>query len=169
MLVSIMSRFVLPDFRGTLIHNQPRRLLLKFNTTTLGRFDDRIEFIFRDETLSQQFVIARPILGTIANRAELEALGPIAPYVRPARRRFHDQEGHDDIPGPRYEFESDVIWVAKLAPFNVPQKIKDILSVGSTNQQIDSIRTMALPPVFDATSYSRHWDTLLYVEELKMM
>ncbi|KAF8320844.1 P-loop containing nucleoside triphosphate hydrolase protein [Clavulina sp. PMI_390] len=159
--------FIIPPFRGALKHNQTRTLNLKFSPKELGRFDDRLEFTFRDETLGERFVIARYVRAVVANQRELEALGPVAPFRRPPRRRFEDR-GYSDVDGIQYPFESDIIWKAKLAPHLVPASIQRVLSSGSPQEQIEAIRTTILPPTVNASSYSRNWSSLLHLEEVQM-
>ena len=149
------------------MHDRPRTLNLQFSPRELGRFEDRIEFVFRDAALSEQFSIARNVRAVVANAAELAALGPIAPFRRPPRRKFIDRDG-DDIPGVRFPFESEIQWVAKLGKYDVPFALQQAVAAGSPEEQLQAVKTRFLPAEVTTTTYSRHWGSLLHLEELQM-
>lgn len=161
------TRFILPQFRGPLVHNQPRTLALQFSSQNLGRFEDRLEITFRDDALSQQFVISRSVRAVVANQRELDALGPTTPFRRPPRRRFIDR-GVGDVEGVRYPFPSDIIWVAKLAQYAVPDSIQRALASGKPEDQLRMIQTSILPPQVTSQTYARQWSALLHMEEVQM-
>jgi helicase MOV-10 len=162
----LFSSFVVPAFRGSLVLNQKRSLDIKFSSSHLGRFEDRVEFVFRDESLSQSFIIARHLRAVVANQRELDALGPVAPYVRPPRRE-HRPRG-DDVEGVRYPFPSDIKFVAKLGKYDVPTVIREALASGNPEDQLNAIKSRILPRDITAETYSRHWSALLHLEEIQM-
>jgi len=158
--------FTVPAFRGQLLLNQSRTLVIKLLPLNLGRFEDKIELVFRDASLSQLFVIARHLRAVVANKSELDKLGPASPYLRPPRREHRPRD--DDIDGVRYSFPSDINWVVKLAKHNVPNAVRDALASGSPEDHIAAIKSRVLPRNFTAETYARHWTTLLHLEEIQM-
>lgn len=160
------SSFVVPVFRGSLILNQKRSLDIMFSPSHLGRFEDRVEFVFRDESLSQSFTIARHLRAVVANQRELDELGPVTPYVRPPRREHRPRD--DDVEGVKYPFASDIKWVAKLGKYEVPIVIREALASGGPEDQLNAIKSRILPRDIAVETYSRHWSALLHLEEIQM-
>ena len=156
----------MPTFRGALAPNQTQNLFITFLPNNLGRFEDKIELVFRDGSLSQRFVIVRGLRAVVANRRELDELGPASPYVRPPRREHRARD--DDIDGVRYSFPSDIKWAVKLPKYDVPATIRDALASGNPEDHIAAIKSRVLPRNITAETYSRHWSTLLHLEEIQM-
>ena len=131
-----------------------------------GRFCDRLQLSFRDEGLDQSFSISRELVAVVGNKEELDALAPIAPYIRP-KRRTREEPLHL-VDGIKYTFDSDIHWVVKLLPFDVPKHIHQALAIGSLGEQATRVQETLLPDLVNSQTYSRFWSTLLHVEEVQM-
>ncbi len=131
-----------------------------------GRFSDRLQLSFLDKGLDQSFSISRELVAVVGNKQELDALAPIAPFVRP-KRQIREEPVHV-VDGIKYTFDSDIQWVVKLPRFEVPKYIHQTLAVGSPDEQITQVRDTLLPSSVNSQTYSRFWSTLLHVEEVRM-
>lgn len=153
-----------------LIHpNQPRTCSITFDPKDQrGRFNDRMEFIFEDTSIHQRFAITRPIRAIVGVKEDLDALKPLAPYVRPKRRYYRPVAEQDVRDGIRPPALADIDWVVKLPQFPIPGEVFRAVMSGSRQDKVAKIRSSLLPDVLDTTTYARHWRTLLHIEEAQM-
>ena len=66
------------------------------------------------------------------------------------------------------ESNAAIKWKVPLPQAVIPPSITLALKYGSTKIQVENIKRSALPKTFDATSYGRHFKTLLWAEEYQM-
>ncbi|KAG8750496.1 hypothetical protein FRC11_010342 [Ceratobasidium sp. 423] len=140
-----------------------------------GRFEDRLEFVFRDQVGT--FVITRPVKATAGNE-DVATLAPTAPYQRPHRAREHDQanqkiidvDGEDAMfPGPQVNYLPG----RTLKVDAIPDSMRRLLQVGrgpaqpSLEDQTDSFRAQFLPETFDIDTFQRHWSNLVHAEHIQ--
>ncbi|KAF8320843.1 P-loop containing nucleoside triphosphate hydrolase protein [Clavulina sp. PMI_390] len=162
------SQFVAPTWRGRLNKGITKSLEVHFESNQLGRFEDRIEFVFRDNHRSTEFSIFRTLHAVVAlDPAELKALGPIAPYERPKRQTVVDAEPND-IEGVKPFFDSDIQWKTTLPIASVPKHIQQAVLKGTFDEQLRYARSHIIPPNLTIESYVRYWTSLLHLEELRM-
>lgn len=165
-----------------MVYGQETRLIINFTRAYRGRYEDRAEILFEDTQLGKEFVIVRALRVIVGSRADHAALQPIAPYV-PRRRtnrapvnevvpgvvspsRMHQGRFLPDIQAP--ESNAAIRWVVSLPQAAIPAHITSALKFGATKDQVENIKRSALPQTFDATTYGRHFKTLLWVEEFQM-
>lgn len=131
-----------------------------------GKFEDRIELVFIDAQVKQRFTIVRPMHAIVGNKAELDALAPITPYVRPTwKARATEGEVVEGIRPPGF---SEIKWVFKLREHPVPQAVAAALRVEGLEKQVKQVKATILPHELNSKTYSRHWSALLHVEEVQM-
>ncbi|QRW27114.1 helicase domain-containing protein [Rhizoctonia solani] len=132
-----------------------------------GYFADRLELTFHDKSLRKSFTITRPLRATVGNVTDLEQLRPSAPYVRPPPKPRRDREEKlvDGIKPSSQRIE----WVVELPKAIMPFHCDHFGKSYWSRRQADQSQTVAWnargfdrrgPP-----SYSRFWETLLYIEE----
>lgn len=129
-----------------------------------GIYYDRIELIFRDTKLNQQFVIARSIKAVVGNPTDYAAMQPIAPFV-PLKRIARDPEREvvDGEPPPALVV---IKYVVKLGLYPIPSFIADTLShPGALESIIRQFRASVLPRQLDTSTYGRFYKVLLWAEE----
>ncbi|KDQ10484.1 hypothetical protein BOTBODRAFT_58037 [Botryobasidium botryosum FD-172 SS1] len=132
-----------------------------------GHYDDRIELVFEDTSLAQRFTITRSIRAVVGIKAELDALRPTAPYVRPERRaRRPALDVVDGIPPPAM---GKVRWVAHFPPYDILGTVTSALASGSIAEKAAHIKKTLLPPVLNSLTYARHWHYLMWIEEDQML
>ncbi|QRV74351.1 RNA helicase [Ceratobasidium sp. AG-Ba] len=128
-----------------------------------GRFEDRLELVFRKPDNSL-FVITRPIKATVGNN-DLVTLAPVAPYTRPTQVRQRGtrlqviEGGEETAPTVRY--------LRKLEAYNIPEGIRQTLSTGALEQQLEAFRDRLMPGTLGEQSYSQYWSSLVHAEHLQ--
>ena len=165
-----------------MIYGRETRLIINFTQTYRGRYEDRAEILFEDTQLGKEFVIVRALRVIVGSRADHAALQPVAPYV--PRRRTNRAPVTEVVPGVvslsktyqgRFlpgiqapESNAAIRWVVPLPQAGIPTHITSALKFGATKDQVENIKRSALPQILDATTYGRHFKTLLWVEEFQM-
>ncbi|EJD43380.1 P-loop containing nucleoside triphosphate hydrolase protein [Auricularia subglabra TFB-10046 SS5] len=135
----------------------------------VGRFEDRLELTFEDAGLRKRFAIVRPIAAVVGNRADYEAIKPVAPYVPRERKAAVPEHELDIEKGPKPRALADVQWVTKLPPYDIPRHLSDVIAtVRKGSELIRRLKSSFLPPHFSPTTYGRFFRTLLYVEEAQL-
>jgi len=128
-------------------------------------YNARIEFVFEDTSLKQQFAIVRTLRAIVGDSAEYERLRPTAPF-KPKKRTTRQSET-EIVPGDPPPALNAIPYVVTL-PFNpVPDRISSALSRGSTTEIIEHFRTSLLPNHLESDTYGRHFKYLLWAEEYR--
>ncbi|OSX63564.1 hypothetical protein POSPLADRAFT_1045879 [Postia placenta MAD-698-R-SB12] len=148
------AQLALKSHRGTPPHDH------------LGRYNDRIEFLFEDTVLHKSFAIVRPVKGIVGSQADHNLLKPIAPYV-PRKRTARDPE-KDVVPGVPPPALGAIKYVVKLPQAEIPKRIADALSRGSPSHIINFFRTSIMPSVLNSATHGRYMKTLIWTEEHRM-
>jgi helicase MOV-10 len=169
LLIGEITRFRV-QLRGganqRLVRNSPVRLEVAFRQRHLGRYEDRVDIVFDDAQAKQQFVIARPLRAIIGDRRDYELLRPRAPYVpRTQGRREPETEV---VPGEAPESTNAIPWVVRLLRADIPKPLLTTLSDASSTDIMRNLRRVHLPPALTSETYSRHFTSLLWVEEHQM-
>ena len=158
-------------------------IAFKFNERSIGRYEDRIEFTFEEvrHSITEQFVITRPLQVIVGSRADHETLRARAPYAYKSQQRYEDgrsvrtETDAGVIPGnvqvvpgiPPPSVEA-VKYTMPLPRAEIPLKLLEILAgfnAGvSLRHQIQASRAF-LPGVLTTVTYVRHFKYLLWVEE----
>ncbi|KAF8895854.1 RNA helicase [Gymnopilus junonius] len=134
---------------------------------TIGRYEDRVEFLFEDTQLKKRFIISRLLKATVGNKADHEALMPIAPYV--PRVRTTRRPVREVVEGIKPPALNAVPYVGHLPKAAIPPQLQTILSSSQSTKQITAqVQKIYIPDVFDSTSYDRLFKHLLWIEECKM-
>lgn len=132
-----------------------------------GRFDDRVELVFEDASIGQRFTITRTLRAVVGIQEDLDALKPIAPYIRPKFRR-QDAGDKNITEGIKPPALAEIEWVVKLPMFGIPAEVFRALAAGSREDKVNRVRATLLPAVLNSSTYLRHWRTLLHLEEAQM-
>ncbi|TFK72809.1 RNA helicase [Pluteus cervinus] len=134
-------------------------------TNYVGRYDDRIEFLFEDLQAKYKFVISRPVRAVVGDRADHQSLRPVAPFVpRPRTRR---QREEDVVAGPPLPEASAIQYTTRLLPANIPPHLADVLSKQSQREVVAAVKQDYLPQILSTATYSRHFKTLVWIEEFQ--
>ncbi|KAF5389693.1 hypothetical protein D9757_006021 [Collybiopsis confluens] len=147
---------------------RPRVLLLSFHPSYVGRYEDTLELVFRDQTKGTRFIIHRRVLATVGDRQDHEQLAPSAPYTR--RKRVALQ-----IDGPirrslRPPTWTKTLWVGTLPKFDIPREITGILYKRGARSRNDVLALVKgiMEPTFTTRTYGKRFQLLLYLEEAQM-
>jgi helicase MOV-10 len=152
--------------RTTLTCGRPRTGKVDFRQNHNGRYEDRIEIIFEDEALGQQFVIVRPLQAIVGSQADHDMLRPKAPFV--PRKRTARKPETEILPGILPPALKAIPYVVKLAHAHIPKNLSETLSTGSVSDVVGRVRRIFLPKVWDSATYSRHFKNLIWIEEHQM-
>ncbi|KAF7796423.1 hypothetical protein EIP86_007600 [Pleurotus ostreatoroseus] len=146
------------------VYGRPLVLTIRTKQSNTGIYYDRVELIFRDTKLNQQFVIARSIKAVIGDPDEYAAMQPKTPFV--PRRRFVRDPENEVLPGDPPPAQNVIQWVVKLGQYPIPSFIADALSrPGSLESTIGQFRATVLPRQLDENTYGRFYKVLLWAEE----
>ncbi|PPQ74162.1 hypothetical protein CVT26_006766 [Gymnopilus dilepis] len=149
------------------ISTRPLTVTISLDQITIGRYEDRVEFLFEDSQLKKQFIISRALRATVGNKAEHEALMPVTPYI-PRPRATH-RPIREVVEGVKPPALNAVPYIGRLPKAAVPSQLGALLA-GShpTKQTLDNVRSIYIPSVFNSNTYDRFFKHLLWVEECKM-
>ncbi|KAF5356561.1 hypothetical protein D9758_008259 [Tetrapyrgos nigripes] len=139
---------------------------VKVQQNHLGRFQDRLEMVFRDLQSQIGFLIARPLSVIVGNRSDHELLKPKSAYV-PRKRTNRDPET-EVIEGEIAPALNAIPYIDKLTWASIPKPLYDHLAAGSTKEVVDNLQKMYLPPVVNSSTYSKHFKHLMWAEEFQM-
>ncbi|KZT24151.1 hypothetical protein NEOLEDRAFT_442878 [Neolentinus lepideus HHB14362 ss-1] len=146
-----------------LVHGRDSPITIKCKSTHDGHFEDRVEFVFEDVALKQQFVIVRFIRLIVGDRDVYERLKPTTPYT--PRIRSKREPETKVFPGEAPPATNAVPYVTKLPPAPIPKSIASVMNTGTTKDKVNSIRNTILPKILDVASHGRYFKTLLWIEE----
>jgi helicase MOV-10 len=154
-----------PALPQILRSSQQLTITTVFTSPFRGRFQDRIELVFEDQSLNQRFVIIRLVKAISGDRADHELLQPRAPYV-PRQRTLRDPE-IEVIPGIKAPSLGVIPWVIPLPEAPIPHGISNAVATGTTKEIVSRLEKSFLPNVLTSETYGRHFKTLLWVEEYR--
>ncbi|KAJ2992539.1 hypothetical protein NUW54_g7909 [Trametes sanguinea] len=124
------------------------RVAVTFRQALRGRYQGRLELTLNDGT-TRPFVIIRQLRAVVGNADDHQLLKAAAPYststAEVACPRLDD--GRTSAPGPRCH----------------------VLAIRSTNTAIAAIRSNHLPKTLSATTHAQHFQTLLHIEEQRLV
>ena len=147
--------------------NKPVQLAVFLKQAYTGRYEDRLELVFRDDQLQKNFIITRPLKAIVANQAEHEAFRPRAPYV--PRTRFTRPEIREVVEGVRPPALEAIRYVTRLPRADIPNQLRTMLGSTQSRRNIQkNVSEIFMPKVFNSATYSRHFKHLLWIEEAKM-
>lgn len=151
---------------AVLAYRRPTAIAVRFSTPHSGRMDDRLEILFEDTALRATFVIARPLKAIVGSQADYELLKPISPFQ--PRRRTRAQPETQVVSGVPPPAKNIIPYTIKLPRAQPSESLLAALSETSSGKALDHVRRVFLPKVFDSSTYSRYFKTLLWVEEHRM-
>ncbi len=160
------GRFAFATWGGQLFPQTERPVILSFDSGgRLGKFQDQLQFLFRDDDLNELFIIVRDLVAVVGDEEDLSALAPIAPYVPGNNRRLHKparkQEGIKPSP-------NKIEWVRELRDFPVPENILRLSDTDNLQTLASIVRETLLPGGLTSATYRQFWSTLLFLEELRL-
>lgn len=149
------------------LSSRPLVLSVTFKQAHIGRYEDRLELVFRDTQLGQQFVITRIIKAIVGDKALHEQLKPKKPYI--PRARSARKEITEVVEGVKPLALKAVPYVAALPKAGIPMPLRRLLegseSIGRISKQLKSA---FLPATLNSKTYGRFFKHLLWIEEAKM-
>jgi len=143
-------------------------LSILFTQQYIGRYQDRLELQFYDEHLKKGFIIARTLRATIGDPVAHEQLKARIPYVPRVRtRREPETKVTEGIAPPSL---NAIPYVKKLPRASISAQLLATLNLSShpTQETLNSVKRGYLPNVLNSETHSRHFKTLLWIEEHQM-
>ncbi|EJC99752.1 P-loop containing nucleoside triphosphate hydrolase protein [Fomitiporia mediterranea MF3/22] len=130
-----------------------------------GNFESRLELCFEIPAQNRRFVITRLITARVGSEFDHETLKATESYIprkkngRPRITRF--------IPGIRPPYLTNIRWAKKLGKFNQPGGlIEAAFAEGiGIKDRVNATRSSFMPGTFREKQYSRHLQTMLWIEE----
>ncbi|KAJ3979873.1 RNA helicase [Lentinula detonsa] len=147
---------------------RPRTLLVTFHPSNAGRYEDRLELVFRNQATKTRFVIHRSLVATVGDKNDHNQLQPSAPYTR--RKRVPLRIDGPIRHGLRPPTWTKTKWVTVLPKFDVSRQITDILYKRGAKSKKDILVLIRelLPPEFNLKTYGSRFQSLLFLEEEQM-
>ncbi|RXW14391.1 hypothetical protein EST38_g11467 [Candolleomyces aberdarensis] len=150
--------------RTLITSRSPITVIFKFTQRYIGRYDDRIEFIFEDTLLRKKFVISRQLQVVIGSEADHAVLRPVAPYV-PRERKARTPET-TVVPGIAPSATNAIPYVVKLPRAPIPKHLLDLLSGSKPlREQIADVQRLYITGPLSTRTYARRFKHLLWIEE----
>jgi helicase MOV-10 len=94
-------------------------------------------------------------------------LAPTAPYKPPPKRvKEPETEVVDGVKPPQL---AQIAWDKNrmLLTYEVPTWLETLVQGGTMASKLAEIRSTALPRTLNPASYGRHWQTILWLEEMQ--
>ncbi|KAH9477519.1 Putative helicase mov-10-B.1 [Psilocybe cubensis] len=133
----------------------------------IGRYEDRLEFVFRDTRLRKYFIISRTLKAIVGYKEDHETLRPSAPYIPRTRSAYKPIS--NVVEGVKPPALSAVKYVVRLPRAEIPHQLQIMLSGSeSTHRLMNNIKKIFMPSSLNSDTYGRHFKNLLWVEEYKM-
>ncbi|KAF8954804.1 P-loop containing nucleoside triphosphate hydrolase protein [Flammula alnicola] len=149
------------------ISTRPLPLTLTFKQIHIGRYEDRVEFLFGDSQLKKRFIISRTLKAIVGNRAEHEALMPATPYI--PRLRTSRKAVVKVVEGIKPPALNAIPYIGRLPKASIPSTLQSILSSSQSTKDVSAqVRKIFMPTDFNSNTYDPHFKHLLWVEEYKM-
>lgn len=126
-----------------------------------GRFADRLEFVFQGPDNGAVFVITRPLRAIVGNN-DLAAPAPAMPWTRVRQRGTKKI-----IIAGGEELFSPSRFARRLGGGDIPEDIKQILTRGTSEEQIEGFRTTFMPDALTIDSYNQYWSNLIHAERIQ--
>ncbi|KIO21489.1 hypothetical protein M407DRAFT_80331 [Tulasnella calospora MUT 4182] len=127
-----------------------------------GFYEDRVEFSFEVLSNGTKFAITRQVTATVTVEAHRRQLAPIAPYVRPQRRRRDRRGPVTDGTRPSSYERQKTAWVYRIPDFKVPVELNEMFEHGTVESRVERLeRELGSEDV----TYAQFWQTLLWAEE----
>jgi helicase MOV-10 len=167
--LSKCSRFtaVIESPTRTVSYSNPIKLKATFRQSHVGRYEDRVELLFKDLQLNKHFLISRTFRAIVGNKADYHLLQPKAPYV--PRERLARQPEVTVVAGVDPPSLKGVPYVFKLPKARIPKSL--LSALGSTRSPFEGVKRMKnvfLPSTLNSDTYARHFKHLLWIEEFQM-
>lgn len=137
----------------------------EYHSGNRGLYGDRVEFGFEVPSNGNKFAITRSVKANVTVEAHRRQLAPVAPYVRPRRRR-RDQRGPvtDGTRPSSYERQKTA-WVYRVPDFKIPVELKEIFEDGTVDSKVERLKLEQVNLGMGHVSYGKFWQTLLWAEE----
>ncbi|KAJ2936529.1 hypothetical protein H1R20_g564, partial [Candolleomyces eurysporus] len=108
-------------------------VFIKFTQKFIGRYDDRIEFIFENTVSHEKFVISRQLQVVVGDQADHNALRPVAPYVsRKRKTRTPEKTVVRGVAPPSF---GGISYVTELPEAPIPKQLLELLGGSNLLQQ----------------------------------
>lgn len=130
-----------------------------------GFYEDRVEFCFEVPSNGTKFAITRPVKATVTVEAHRHQLAPIAPYVRPQRRRRERRGPVTDGTRPSNYERQKTAWLYRIPEFKIPVELSEIFKDGTVDSKVEKLQLEHIPLDLGPANYGQFWQTLLWAEE----
>lgn len=157
-----LSRFTVTlAGKGAITIRKPRVIVVVFNPSDAGYYEDTLELVFAYPRRGRQFVITRRVYGTAGSPEDQEELKPRAPYKK--KKWIPLLIDGPVILSPRPAVWSPIKWVNVLPKFDPPQALIDAAFQPNTTEALRAVKRL-MPTVFNINTYGDWFQTLLHIE-----
>jgi helicase MOV-10 len=143
---------------------KPLNLSVALAESHIGRYEDRVEFLFEDTQLNQRFMITRSLRAIVGSAAEHQALAPKSPYI--PRERTARKPIRDVVEGVRPPALNAIPYVGKLPRATIPEGLSSVLASSRVAANLAPlVKRRFMPSTLNGDTYSRYFKQLLWTEE----
>ncbi|KAJ2913799.1 hypothetical protein MD484_g6608, partial [Candolleomyces efflorescens] len=146
-----------------------RTILVAFQPSYPGQYEDTLELAFWHTELKRSFVITRRLKAVVGDREDHEQIGAREAYTGPRRVERLQSEDLRIVKSLRPPTWTPTQWKEKLPGYDVPEKV---IEAAFGRADVARSKTVAkanvrrlMPGVFDVKTYGAWWQVLLHVEE----
>ena len=137
-------------------------LPIELRTSDRGRYNGRLEIVFKVPNHDWSFVIVRMIKAIVGSGAEHGRLKPKEPY---RRRKLPPWKNGPVTPGmdaPRKQ----IPYIRKLPKAPIPPEFSPVLTgKGSVSEVARKFKQAFMPSTLDSMTHGKHFAPLLWAEE----
>lgn len=156
-----LSRFTVTlGGRGPITFKQPRVVVIVFNPSDAGYYEDTLELVFAYRRRAP-FVITRRVHGTGGSPEDQEELKPRAPYKK--KKWVPLLIDGPIILSPRPAVWSPIKWAHVLPPFDPPQALINVAFQPNMNEALRAVKRL-MPTAFNINTYGDWFQKLLHIE-----
>ncbi|KAF7323583.1 RNA helicase [Mycena kentingensis (nom. inval.)] len=148
-------------------HVRARTICVRFDPTIEGDFRDVLELVFLNVNTRERFLITRKVLGVAGSKDDHELLKPKSAYSRRPRAIPVAFSG-PIVKSLRPPTWGPNTWKSKLLAYEPPADLVQVAFGEPRGRDLVRAAQRFLPPVFNATTYARHFQTLLFIEDYQM-
>lgn len=125
---------------------------ISFQSREHGRYQDRVELVFRDVAHEQRFVIIRSLTAIVGSQEDYEVLKPVAPYV-PKKQKHRAPVGAIEE-GVKPPALAEIDWVVPLKQYPMNNQLQRVLEMDDLREKLRLVRSF-LPRDFEVRTYGR--------------
>ncbi len=153
---------------GELRMGQATVVIVKFIERSIGRYQEQIEFEFKDVRTKKCFVMSQTALAVIGDPILHEELKAKAPYL--ARGQVQREPETNVVDGIKPPALRAISYVTPMPRVEIPPRLLVTLNGSSSpsSRNVQTIQRTFFPPDFNPEKHGKQFKVLMWIEEHRM-